>query len=144
MKLTDPGTQLQLTEDMPLDERVMATANLTFDDGVGDSSDDWYILFRDKQTNRLEGMAYIITYGGVDAAEAEKVVHTVRYEEFETIDGVVIPTKFSIYDWNAEEGIHGDALGQVEFSHVQFVEPGDDAFDKPEDASLAPLPVAQE
>lgn len=140
MKLRDAGTHIVELGPLPLDERSLPTAKLTFDNGVGDSPDDWYVLFRDPRANRLVAMAYIVTYGGKDLQEAEKEPHAITYHDFETVEGVVISTRWQFWHWDRAQGIHGDPMGQANLRAIQFVEPAPDAFEKPADARPAPLP----
>lgn len=140
MKLRDPGSHLQDTGLMPLqDGRQLPSARLTFDAGVGDSPDDWYILYRDDTTHRLVAMAYIVTFDK-SKAEAEKQPHAVTYEQFQTIEGVAFSTQWRFWNWNAKTGLHGEPIGSVRLSGIEFVTPDPDAFIKPPDARQDDLP----
>ncbi len=140
MKLRDPGTQLLELGPLPLQGRPTLAAKLSFDKGVGDSPDDWYVLYRDAHSHRLAAMAYIVTYGGKDVQEAEKEPHAITYEGYQTVDGVLISTRWKFWLWDANQGIHGQPLGRANLSQVQFVDPSPDMFHRPADARLAPLP----
>lgn len=142
-KLADPGTHLE-----PLGERDLFgtphdTARLTFDAGVGDSPDDWYVLYRDPANDRLAAMAYIVTYG-TTAEEAGKEPHAIVYEAFVDVDGALVPTRWRFLEWSEEQGVHGDPLGQLELSNPRFVEPEPGAFTAPEGAREEGLPPAPE
>lgn len=139
MKLRDPGTHLEDLGPRPFkDGRELPAARLTFDHGVGDTPDDWYVLYRDAK-NRLAGMAYIVTFGkSVD--EAEKEPHAVVYDGFEDVDGVAIPRHWRFYAWNEESGIVGVPIGEAKLDNVHFVEPAADAFTRPAGARSADMP----
>jgi len=135
-KLGDPGTKMGYTGNKPLDDQqTLSTAKLTFKPGTGDSPDDWYIVYQDTETNQLAAMAYIVTYGK-DTAEAEKKPHVAIYESFTDVDGVLLPTRMSIYNWEAGVGKVGEELGSMEVSNYRFIEPGEDTFSKPEGARI--------
>jgi hypothetical protein len=51
-KLRDPGTHLEPLADLTTHGESHPAARLTFDDGVGDAPDDWYILYREPETDR--------------------------------------------------------------------------------------------
>jgi len=141
-KLRDPGTHLEDLGELPfLAGAPVPAARLTFDAGVGDTPDDWYVLYRDPATDRLAGMAYVVTFGrSVEEAEAEP--HAISYGSFEEVDGVQVPTVWQFWLWSEEGGISGDPIGRVELSNVHFVTPAPDAFTAPEGAREEKLPSA--
>lgn len=138
MKLRDPGTKLEDLGILKLKGKEYDGAKLTFEKGVGDAPDDWYVLYRDPQSNVLAAMAYIVTYFGGDAPPAREP-HAITYEAFETVDGVKVPTLWKFWQWSRTDGL-GKSLGKVEISDVEFVEPDADTFVKPEGAKEDPLP----
>ncbi len=139
MKLRDPGTVLVPMGLRRLRGKTLSAARLTFEPGVGDTPDDWYITYADPGTNRLAALAYIVTYGK-DAAEAETEPHAISFGGFETIDGVTVSTRWRFWDWSEEAGIHGPQLGDASLANVQFVEPEPDAFKPGENARREDLP----
>lgn len=97
----DPGVQLADEGRVSLgdDPTAYHAVRMTFASGVGDTPDDYYLLYIDPQTWRLHGCEYIVTYRavlpeGVDATPP----HDLLFEEFETVDGLVVPTRFTIYE----------------------------------------------
>ncbi|MEM8931563.1 MAG: hypothetical protein AAGE94_10325 [Acidobacteriota bacterium] len=134
MKLDDPGTHVETLGDRPFAEgRALPAAKLTFDAGVGDSPEDWYVLYRDPATDHLVGMAYIVTFGtAVEKAEEEP--HAIVYSDPVEVDGVTLFQRWVFHDWSAEKGIFGDPIGRVELSNLRFVEPAANAFERPADA----------
>lgn len=137
MKLRDPGSHLEPRGEQPWGGETYDTALLTFDSGVGDSPDDWYLLYRDRADHRLAAMAYIVTYGGTDG-EAEP--HAIVYEDFETLGGTQVATHWIFYNWSEEQGIHGDPIGEAKLSDLAVVTPDAGAFTRPPDAREAALP----
>lgn len=122
MKLSDPGTHVEALGRLPLvDGQATETAKLTFGDGVGDTPDDWYILYRDAETHRLAAMAYIVTFGK-SAEQAEEEPHAIVYGGWQEIDGVWLPTDWTFYNWSREQGAHGDPLGHVKLKNLHFVD----------------------
>lgn len=139
MKLRDPGTHIEPLGETAMGGETFETARLTFDAGVGDTPDDWYVLYRDETTDRLHGMAYIVTYGtNLEQAEAEP--HAITYHDFVDVEGVAIPTRWTFWLWNETNEIHGEPIGSVALDDVRFTEPSADAFTVPDDASQKPLP----
>lgn len=138
-KLRDPGTYLAPHGRRPLDGVTHVTALLTFDAGTGDSPDDWYVIYQDPATDRLAAVAYIVTYG-TTVDEAQKEPHALVYEDYRTIDGVALATRWVMYNWSLSEGAHGEPLGDVTLTNIRFVEPDERAFERPVDAREDPLP----
>lgn len=147
MKLRDPGAHLELTGDRTLGGKTYDTARLTFEDGVGDTPDDWYVLYRDPETSRLAAMAYIVTYG-TSVERASQEPHVIVYDDFQEIDAglegetVTLPTRWTFWKWNEDEGTEGDQLGAANLADPRFVRPDLGAFDRVEGAEKAGLPGA--
>jgi hypothetical protein len=139
-KLRDPGARLELLEPQTVRGVTYDRARMTFEPGVGDAPDDWYILYREPETHRLKAMAYIVTYGGKSPERAAEDPHAVVYDDFREIDGVTVSTRWRIYDWSAEEAWHGDPLGEMTVEKPRFVMPAPNTFVAPAGAKQAPLP----
>ncbi|MEM9596851.1 MAG: hypothetical protein AAGD06_21455 [Acidobacteriota bacterium] len=140
MKLRDPGTHLEDLGDVPLaDGRTAPAARLTFSDGIGDTPEDWYVVYRNRDSDRLAAMAYIVTFGK-DLAKAEEEPHVIVYGAFKDIDGVTVPTRWSFYDWNSEQGVVGEPIGRATLDNVRFVDPAADAFVAPRGSRPEPAP----
>lgn len=139
MKLRDPGTHIEDLGPQEMRGKTYDVARLTFEPGTGDTPDDWYVLYRDPETDRLEAMAYVVTYG-TTLAEAEAEPHAITYEDSVKVDGVEIPTVWRFWLWSEEEGIHGEPLGRLDLSDVRFVEPEPGTFSRPDDAREDEMP----
>ena len=139
-KLRDPGSSLTPDETLRLDGESVETALLTFDAGVGDTPEDWYLLYPDP-SGALGAMAYIVTYGK-SATQAEKEPHAIRYRDYETIDGVTLSTHWTMHHWSRELGLHGAPIGEVTLSNLRFVPLDGSFFDRPADSKEDLLPTA--
>lgn len=77
------------------------TVKMTFEPGVGDTPDDYYVLYIDPKSHRLKACEYIVTYAALlPPGVAATPPHVLIYEEFATVDGLVVPTRYSIYEKN--------------------------------------------
>lgn len=141
MKLRDPGTRLEPVGERQLQGESYDAARLTFEPGVGDTPDDWYLLYRDRASGQLAAMAYVVTYG-TSLAEAEKEPHAITYEQFVDVDGVAVPTLWRFWLWNEEQGIHGEPIGRVELADPALITAELSAFDRLEGAREDALPPA--
>lgn len=139
MKLDDPGTHLKSLGQKPFrGEEKLDAALLTFGENVGDSPEDWYVVYRDSK-DRLAGMAYIVTFGK-SAEEAEKEPHAILYHDYREVDGTWLSTRWSFWNWSEEKGVFGEPIGHVKLGNIRFVEPPSEAFAEPVDARPEPAP----
>src|SRR5687768_4548611 len=98
-KLRDGGVRVGWMGDQPLgDGRQYPAIRLTFAPGTGDAPRDWYILYRDPQTDRLRAMAYIVTYAKAPSDRPDDP-HAILYDDFRTIAGVTLATRWTFRDW---------------------------------------------
>ncbi len=72
---------------------------MTFAPGAGDTPDDYYVLYIDTESYQLHGCEYVVTYKpilpeGIDSTPPNHLI----FESFETVDGLVVPTAFTIYN----------------------------------------------
>ena len=138
-KLQDPGAELQDLGQRPYrGDTHLPAAKLTFSSGTGDSPDDWYVVYRNAD-HQLQAMAYIVTFGK-GLSEAEKEPHAITYQDPVTLDGVTFFSHFLFWNWSEEQGIHGEPIGQVKLSDLQFVTPAAGSFKAPADSRPEPLP----
>lgn len=74
------------------------TIEMTFGEGVGDTPDDYYILYIDPESYRLKGCEYIVTYRALlpegAAATPPKIL---VFDDYTTVDGLVVSTHYTIY-----------------------------------------------
>jgi len=133
-KLTDPGTVWEQQEQKMLDSLKYDTAKLSFKSNIGDSPDDWYVVYKDPATSRLKAAAYIVTFNS-EQEKAEEDPHAIVYSDYQIIDDVAIATKWSFHNWNAEDGI-GKKLGEASISNVKFFSPEKTLFEAPENSEI--------
>ncbi|MCK8522655.1 hypothetical protein M0D21_13810 [Aquimarina sp. D1M17] len=133
-KLSDPGTKWELGNMRPLDEKDHQTAKLTFEKGIGDAPDDWYVVYTDPENNTMQAAAYIVTFGsGGDTSKAEADPHAIHYKDFIMVDGIPFATKWDFYGWTEEKGMT-DKLGEATISDITFLDEEGVIFNTPENA----------
>ncbi len=138
-KLCDPGVTMTSGPKRKLKGVEYDTGKVTFASGVGDTPDDWYVVYCDPKSHQLKALAYIVTYGSsVEKANAEP--HVAVYEECTAVDGLDIPSKLTFWNWNEEEGLTGESIGNASFDSIQFVAAAAEAFTRPANARKDELP----
>lgn len=141
-KLDDPGTIHANAGKHPIrsEAEILPGVKVTFDEGVGDTPDDWYMAFADPNTGRLTALSYIVTYGK-DAEKANEEASIVLYDDFVEVDGVPFATTWRFHFWTPGEGITGEPKGGIKLSNIQFTESTDEnLFVKPKGSVEAKAP----
>lgn len=135
----DPGANLESLGREELDGMEYNVVKVTYDKGVGDTPDDYYVAYINKDTGRLKLVRYIVTYppltGGkpVDALER----HAAVYDKWQEKDGLLVPEKIVLYDW--KDGMPGsEPRGSILFENVTFKKenPDPSVFAKPDGAEV--------
>lgn len=130
----DPG--VVLTEfgqrKLPGDDTDYFSIKVSYEDGVGDTSRDYYRLYVHPDTHVLHAVQYIVTYRSLlPEGVTETPANTLIYEEYETVDGLRVPTAYRIYVPDGSE------YGASKIRAWSFDEPFDVArMTMPEDAVL--------
>jgi hypothetical protein len=127
----DPGVNIGPpgTGTLPGDPSEYVTLRMTFDEGVGDTPDDYYVLYLDPETHRLVANEYVVTYQAIlpEGLEATPP-HVLVYEDHAEVAGLVVPTRYTIYEDGA---VYGTAI----FTDWSFSTPWDEGWlEMPADA----------
>lgn len=137
-KLNDAGTIWDDEKAMTWGDTAFPTARLSFENGVGDTSEDWYEVYKNPETNFLAGVAYIVSYGkGVEAAEKEP--HAAKYNELTMVDDVPFATNWSFHNWNPEDG-YTNQIGLATIKNIQFVNKEGSFYAQPDGAGEVAMP----
>ena len=87
---------------LPGDPTEYVTVMMTFGAGVGDTPRDYYRLYIDPVRKRLKGCAYVITYKALlPEGMTASPEHLLVYDEMATVGGLVVPTRYTIYENDA-------------------------------------------
>jgi hypothetical protein len=113
----DPGVKLEDTGMATLrgDSTQCATVMMTFAPGTGDTPKDYYRLYIDPTTHRLKACDYVVTYKALmGEGESSSPEHCLVYDDFTTVNGLVVPTHFTIYE--GDKLLTGCAISNWSFS----------------------------
>ncbi len=119
----DPGVVLEETGTtiLPGDPVEYRTVKMTFEDGVGDTPDDYYDLLIHPETHRLHANRYIVTYSSILPEGVEHTPeHLLVYDTSATVDGLVVPTAFTIYE-------DGEVYATCQIRNWSFQKPFDES-----------------
>lgn len=131
--LGDDGISYTETEPLVFEGKTYPGILISYEAGVGESSDDQYKIFYDAETGQMEWLGYTVTFG---KSEASPDFHFIRYNNWQTIDGLVLPKSIDWY--NYENNLPTEKRNTVEFTDVVISEkaPDNTMFLKPKDAKV--------
>ena len=97
----DPGVVLGEPGTAKLwdDATEYITIRMTYEAGVGDTPDDYYVLYIDPITRLIKACEYTVTYGELLPEGVESTPpHILVYDEFETVSGLQVPVHYTVYE----------------------------------------------
>lgn len=118
--LADPGVNLELVGEQSVDDETFDVVKVTFGEDVGDAPDDYYVLYFDKETRKVHGLRYIVSYEGFFPDGGHSPEKFMRFEGEQTVDDITLAKNFPTYKWNKEEGTVGEKVTAIELSEVEF------------------------
>lgn len=138
-KLSDEGASHEYLSNQPLNGKDYEANRLTFVENVGDSPDDWYIVYKDNETDLLAGLAYIVTFGDKSKEKAEADPHAITYEAYVDIEGVPFATQWNFWTWN-DKGELNKLLGSAVLSKIEIIKKADAVFQPSANSILVEKP----
>ncbi|WP_347374431.1 DUF6503 family protein [Aequorivita sp. Q41] len=129
--IADPGTNYVAVEPTLLDGKMYNGYKVSYDDGVGSSSKDEYIIYFDSETNKMAWLAYTVTFKDQEKSDNWRYI---AYGKWETVNGLLLPKKITW--WNVENGKPHDKKMDVKFDKITVTETqlDDSVFKKPTEA----------
>ncbi|MGY5353043.1 DUF6503 family protein [Wenyingzhuangia sp. IMCC45533] len=130
-KLSDAGTQWSEFGETTLNGETKNIQHLTFESGTGDAPDDWYYVYSNPKTNLIDVAAYIVSFGKTKE-QAEKEPHAIKYENYQTVDGIPFATNWTFWGWTKKQGLT-QQIGEASIENIKFLEADDQYFKAPKD-----------
>ena len=133
--LADEGVLLEPFGQKEFKGTTYDLVKASYEQGVGDAPDDYYVIYIHPETKLMGGLRYIVSYPGFfpDGGHApEKFMEIV---ELRTVENVVIPTGYNTYWFKDDEP--AEHITKIDVSEVSFVkETKNSAFDMPNGARI--------
>jgi hypothetical protein len=101
----DPGVNYEVLPDDSIDGTPHDMVRITFGDDVGDAPDDVYTLYLDKESGQVDAIRYAVTYGRDVDSDADLSETFFDYQDYVTVDGLTVPTRFAGFSYSDEGGI---------------------------------------
>ena len=133
----DPGCKHESQGTKTLDGKEYDVVKFFYEAGIGDTPDDNYVAYFDKETHLLKLVHYIVTYpaftGGKSADELER--HAIVYDEWQKVNGLLVPKKVTSQGWQ-EGKLISESPRSFSYENVTFKkeQPAAGLFTKPESA----------
>lgn len=129
----DSGIVYQDTEPLLFNNIAYPGIKISYESGIGESSDDEYILYYNKDTHKMEWLSYTVTYF---SKEKSKEFHLIKYKDWQTVSGLQLPKALQWYHY--ENKTVGKPKDEVLFKNVVVSKekPNDNLFEKPEDGVI--------
>lgn len=119
-KLNDPGTHWQTLNDRTLDNRSCSVGRLRFDPGTGDSPDDWFVVFVDRDSALVRAAAYVETLGRRTTGQAAKTPRMIRYLDYRPVDGIPFAHRWAFRGWETDSLGEGEPIGEAVLSNLRL------------------------
>ncbi len=137
--LADPGLRYERLPDEELDGVPHDMVRVSFEEGVGGSPGDTYTLYVNKEAGLVGAVRYTVTYGRSPAPDDEQSETLFYYEDYETVDGLTVPTHFRGYGF--KDGQRGAFRNEAWADSISFRRPFDASnLEAPEGARHVPRP----
>ena len=135
----DPGCKHESQGTKTLDGKEYDVVKFFYEAGIGDTPDDNYVAYFDKETHLLKLVHYIVTYpaftGGKSPDELER--QAIVYDEWQKVNGLLVPKKVTSHGWQ-EGKLISESPRSFSYENVTFKkeQPAAGLFTKPEGAAV--------
>ncbi|WP_147677931.1 DUF6503 family protein [Algibacter pacificus] len=106
---------------------------ISYNDGVGESSGDEYVLYYNPETYKMAWLGYTVTFF---SKEKSKDLHFRRYQNWQNVNGLLLPKTMAGY--NAENNVPTTMKNESEFINVKLSteKPDSTLFEVPEGVTV--------
>ena len=116
--LADEGIKLAMMEPDTLEAIAYDLVKVTYNAGVGDAPDDYYVIYVSQQDNRVGAIRYIVSYPGYFPGGGHAPEKLMTYEGAQTADSITLPERYRTFWWKDEQ--RGEHITNITLSEVAF------------------------
>jgi len=113
--VADDGIIYENVEALQFDGKSYPGIKISYEAGVGESPEDEYIVYYDSETNKMEWLAYTVTYF---TKEKSPKFSLIRYSDWQTVEGLQLPKTLQWHDY--KDGKIGDVKSERNFVNVSL------------------------
>lgn len=131
--LADDGIQYKAADTLNFEGKAYPGIKISYEKGVGESPEDEYILYYDKDTYKMAWLGYTVTFF---SKEKSKEFNFIKYGGWQTINGLLLPETLVWY--TTENNLPTTKRNEVKFINVAITEQKmkPESFEKPEGAEI--------
>ncbi|WP_298500163.1 DUF6503 family protein [uncultured Algibacter sp.] len=131
--LADDGIIYEEAAPLVFENVTYPGIKITYENGVGESSDDEYILYYNPDTFKMEWLGYTVTFF---SKEKGKELHFRRYNNWQEVNGLLLPE--TIVSYNYKDNLPTTIKGETLFvnTKVSKEKPESDIFEAPAGATI--------
>ena len=107
--LADPGTNYEVLPDRTINGRDLDVVKVSFDSGVGDAPEDYYIAHFDQATGEMYLLLYTVTYF---SGASNENYGAIIYDNWIDVNGLKLPKTMKGYKYAA------DTLGEQRYERI--------------------------
>ncbi|XLS30416.1 hypothetical protein ACJD0Z_06230 [Flavobacteriaceae bacterium M23B6Z8] len=96
--LADEGIIFEEVPPLDYEGQSYPGFKVSYKQNIGDSPEDNYFLYYDAENYQMQWLGYTVTFG---KGEASNDVHYIRYNDWQKIDGLILPKSLT---WHKNEG----------------------------------------
>lgn len=97
----DSGIIYENTEPLKFEDKSYPGILVSYEAGVGESSDDQYIIYYDDKTGQMKWLAYTVTY--FEKGKKSTNFRYIKYNNWQTINGLVLPKSIDWYNYENDQ-----------------------------------------
>jgi len=133
--LADPGINYEVLPQKEIEGQTYNVLKISYNEGVGDAPDDYYIAHFNTETNLMDWLLYTVTYY---SGEKSEKFNALKYD-WQEMNGLKIPSKLTGYKY--EDGQITDFRYSRLFKEVSISTQTSNSsiFEMPKGAAIDPL-----
>ena len=113
--LADNGINYENVEPLVFEGKTYPGIKISYESGVGESSNDEYMLYYDSETSQMTWLAYTVTYF---TKEKAKEFHFIKYSNWQTVEGLLLPETLTWY--NYENNLPTTKRNDLQFTNIKL------------------------
>ncbi|MDX1471360.1 MAG: DUF6503 family protein [Flavobacteriaceae bacterium] len=107
--LADPGINYSSVDSLEFQGNSYPGIKISYNDGIGDSPEDEYVLYYNPETKKMEWLSYTVTYFSGDKSQD---FHYIKYDQWQDINGLLLPKTLQWYN------VEGDSITSMSNERV--------------------------
>ena len=115
--LADDGINYSEATPLEMDGVSYPAIRISYEDGVGASSKDEYILYYEPETFQMAWLGYTVTYFSDEPSDD---LHWIKYSDWQQVNGLLLPKDLTWYQY--ENGLPTEPRSTREFIEVEISE----------------------